>query len=559
MRGLLDFITGGKGEPTADSFRRLMHGMGILLSIVGLVGLGVHVLFRSLFEGLVSTAYDYFLFNKEPATCVVVGVFFLTAARLMTVAGPAKSGWKTGTSPRGWTIAVVLASLGAAGWGFQGVMHGYPLSMDEYLAQFQARVFASGSVWAVLDEPVRLAGAAAQPIFINVVDHGQAWVSSYLPVHAALLALFEMAHLPGWGGAACNAGALLCLAWLSRNLWPERPWLAVVLTGLLALSPQFLLAGMTYYSMPAHLLFSLLWLVAYRKGPGRGWLLLPWIGVLSMGLHQPILHAVFAAPFLLRFVWGKKWGWLAYLTGSYLAGLAAWIGWWHLTRPLFANEAASYFKLNLFGVLLELSNMLMFMAWQVPLMMALGLWAVWHARRLDVFGRDLALSVVCSMGWMLFWPYTQGHGWGVRYWHAILGNWALLAGYGLVFLRATMSREQCGRLLVFSGAVTLLLLLPWRLWQAYDFSGPYAEMDSRMKKIKTDYVLVNGPDCWYAVDFVRNGPRFDRPIRLHAYLWPELRERGVIGPSATVYRVTPEELHEAGCLSPGSAAKIPLP
>src|SRR5581483_1085050 len=44
----------------------------------------------------------------------------------------------------------------------------------------------------------------------------------------------------------------------------------------------------------------------------------------AFGVHSPIPHGLWVAPFLLRFVWQRRWGAVAYLAVTYFAVMAFW-------------------------------------------------------------------------------------------------------------------------------------------------------------------------------------------------------------------------------------------
>jgi hypothetical protein len=78
-------------------------------------------------------------------------------------------------------------------------------------------------------------------------------------------------------------------------------------------------------------------------------------------------------------------------------------------------------------------NLLRFCTWQaVPMILLVmaGLWAVWRARHSDPRGLALAAGLVLPVVVMgIILPY-QGHGFGYRYLHQVLGNGALIAVIG---------------------------------------------------------------------------------------------------------------------------------
>ncbi|WP_332699641.1 hypothetical protein, partial [Halalkalibacter lacteus] len=91
--------------------------------------------------------------------------------------------------------------------------------------------------------------------------------------------------------------SVVLLAAIARRLWPDeglRPWMALAF---LVTSSEVLMTSGTGYSMPAHLALNLLWLWLYQRGDARSWGLALAVGVLALGLHNPMPHALFVARF----------------------------------------------------------------------------------------------------------------------------------------------------------------------------------------------------------------------------------------------------------------------
>ena len=102
----------------------------------------------------------------------------------------------------------------------------------------------------------------------------------------------------------------------------------------------------------------------------------------------------------------------------------------------------------------------------------------------------------------------QGHGWGYRYLHGMLGSMALLAAQGWIWLSnvAPDLRKQLACVLALSIALSVLALLPWRLAQVYAFERPPAAASAAIARSNSDVVIVDATNIWYGVDLVRNDP-----------------------------------------------------
>jgi hypothetical protein len=120
---------------------------------------------------------------------------------------------------------------------------------------------------------------------------------------------------------------------------------------------------------------------------------------------------------------------------------------------------------------------------------------------------ELYAGVILTLAAMLILMPYQGHGWGYRYLHGLIGNLALLAGYGWVALsaRATQGEMAASRtVFAISSVVAWLILLPAHAKQAHDFAMPYARAAGAIAQESTDVVIVDKSGLLFAEDLVRN-------------------------------------------------------
>jgi hypothetical protein len=110
--------------------------------------------------------------------------------------------------------------------------------------------------------------------------------------------------------------------------------------------------------------------------------------------------------------------------------------------------------------------------------------------------------VLTVIGMMVLLP-SQGHGWGYRYIHPVVGNILILAGYGYR-LAAANEKKLADRLVVLLAAGTLLVALPFLLWTTRSFVSPYAKLTELISNQKTDFVIVDTQSPSAAIDQVRN-------------------------------------------------------
>lgn len=159
------------------------------------------------------------------------------------------------------------------------------------------------------------------------------------------------------------------------------------------------------------------------------------------------------------------------------------------------------------------------MTWQNPLTIALFAAAWLTIRRQPLIAKALFGGILLMFAaTVVLMPY-QGHGWGYRYFHGLLGSFALLGAYGWRMIR-DQAPELRRRLQVGLGVAilaSLALLLPLRAYQANRFATPYAVASERIAKTDAEVVILDNGDRWYAWDLVRNDPFLrQRPIILHA-------------------------------------------
>src|SRR5205085_3774408 len=91
-----------------------------------------------------------------------------------------------------WAAAVAVAAAGVAGAGV--VFEHYNLSLDEFLADFDAAILCRGLMMAPLPEAWRPFATALQPIYMLETPGHTLWASSYLPVNAMLRAAAGAIH-----------------------------------------------------------------------------------------------------------------------------------------------------------------------------------------------------------------------------------------------------------------------------------------------------------------------------------------------------------------------------
>ena len=451
---------------------------------------------------------EAFFFRHQDLPMLAADLAILAGLALTPVALLARAGGAR-LSARTLVLGLAAICLVAGALGVTLVFCDYTFSLDEFLANFDAKIFASGRVLALVPPEWRPFEPALQPIYMLPLPDS-VWASSYLPVNAALRALGQIAHLQRWVNPALSAFSIVAAYAVGRRLWPDRPGAAVVAAALLGASSQLIVMSMTAYAMPAHLAFNLAWLWLFLRGGRLGHAGALAVGLLATGLHQILFHPLFVAPFVLRLWFHRRWGVAILYTLAYAAICGFWVEYWQLVTPAGGVAAADsdatgidYFIDRLsdafpefharhIGVMAQC--LARFVAWQAPLAAPLavigGIWAIWTRGP----ARPLALGVLLTLIAVFAATPTQTHGWGYRYLHGLLGSICLIAGWTwsrLTERLAARERTAAAGAVAVVCAVSLLVLTPVRAWQAWSYVHPFAAANAAIQGAKAEVVVVD--------------------------------------------------------------------
>ena len=429
-------------------------------------------------------------------------------------------------------FALVLCVLLWA--GTYGVMLDYPLTRDEHMVVFDGASLAAGKTAERL--PPEWAGFASAlvPDFLIETGGEAVLASSYLPVNAAARGWFARIADPALFSPVLVAGGFILLWWIAQRLFPDSPQAQWVALGGYVASAQVLATGMTIYAMTGHLVLNLLWLALFLKDRWWSHALAMLTGVLAMGLHQFVFHPLFAAPFVLWLLLQRRWLLVLAYGAAYGAGLLWWLAWPGMviasagaipqasgqgsiggvieTRILPLISRIDARALPLMG-----HNLVRALAWNaaflLPFLLALGP----SFRRRDPVVLALVAGLVLTLAAMMILLPYQGHGWGYRYIHGLIGSLCLLAAYGFRE-KAAEQPARAGGIAVMLLAASMLVQVPAGLWSAHRFVAPHARLGHMVEAQQADFVIVDDLRYPGMIDEVRNRADLsNRPLVFSRY------------------------------------------
>jgi hypothetical protein len=455
-------------------------------------------------------------------------------------------------------LVLVLAALVLLGTyaGRSLVMHDVALSMDEFNAVFQSKIFAAGETTARVAEEWRPFVDAMRPIFIQYDGDAHSWTSKYWPVYAAIRAAFLRVGAAGLVNPVFAALSLVVLWALARRLWPgdRRAWFAVLA---FVTSSQFVLTSMTESPMPAHLLLNTVWLWLFVRGGRVALAVAPVVGGFALGVHNPFPHALFVWPFLLRLLRTRRWGVLAYFGAVYLVASGGWI-WWMKAHASYGGDAGLMRAPDLHMLIVQVMSLAESIAWMSPFFAITLLLALRSWRTLSATEVDLAAGIAATFLFYTLVSFSQGHGWGYRYLHPVLGNLALLAASGVGIACRALGISAVRRVVLASVLLSALVQLPLRVREAKTFVAQFAPGLRLVRMAQAPVVVVESRGLWYGVDLLRNDPYLGPPIVLLAErLTPELRAQLDAMVAGEIRNIDRAELARRGWPVVGSSGASP--
>ena len=442
-------------------------------------------------------------------------------------------------------LGVIAAGIGWLGWRL--VFDQFLLSGDEFLADWAASTLRTGSLEAPVPEHLRGVGAALTSAYGSYVpDHG-ALRAGYLPGWAAVRGVFGALGDPSLANPLLNLVGVLAIARTMRQVAPDRPVAALAAAAFAAASAQVVVGGMTAFAMPGYFALNAVWLMLWTA-PGAWPFAAALLGVVATGWHNPAMHPLFVAPFLLLPLRERRWGLLAWTATVYLVVGLLWLEVYFGYRDgaaVIAGVGASPLSLpDLRRLVSQAGYLTLLTTWQAPVVIGLAAVALKQWRSLPSVLRDAALSFAGIWLFFLFFTEPQGNGWGYRYVHGHLSVLCLLAGWGAASLPWT---RGTARALVASCLLSVVLLLPVRGWQIHGYVAPFAATDRYLSEQPAGTALLIDPlDVWYGVDLARNPPDVPAPPRLNMRRTGPAEVQALIDSGTPVRRVSPDELTQFG-------------
>lgn len=417
------------------------------------------------------------------------------------------------------------------------VYHDHPLSMDEYATLFQAKVFAAGAMHGEFPSELldQLIPREFQNHFLMVNRQTGAVFSAYWPGFSLLLAPFVWLGMP-W---ACNptlvAASFLLIGRLARELGNSPATAGWAMLFALA-SPAFVANGISYYSMSAHLVLNLAyaWLLVVPS-PAR-LVAAGLIGGVALALHNPFPHAVFAAPWVL---------WLAIrrdnrlrnillLAAGYLPTVLVLVVGWSLWRrdilqvatvavgavsdtPSVAFPGLAQRIWTLLGELVSvlqwphelivysrLGGLVKLWLWASPLLLILAWWGGRESRSTTI--RLLGASVLTTFFAYFLIRFSQGHGWGYRYFHPAWGALPILAAVGAAKLMSVPGEGvRWSRTLAVLTLGSLIAANGLRFYQMGSFMSDHLAQSPPRSSAGFELVMHNDRG-YYGHDLIQNDP-----------------------------------------------------
>ncbi len=412
-------------------------------------------------------------------------------------------------------IELGLATMAVVSLGAIFVYHNYPLSMDEYAAVFQSRVFASRKITAHVPPNLinwLIVRGFNGSFLIGSLQSGRV-IEAYWPGFAFILAPFQLVNVPWLCNASLSGTAIFLIYWITKEITGDRRAGGWAMLFALA-SGAFAADGISYYSMQAHLTANLLFVALLIKPSGYRAFGAGMVGSLALILHNPVPHALFAIPWIGAVVAQRGWRrYLLPLLAGYVPGMAAGFAWLALRSEIgltghglteMSGIASGVFAWPDVTMLNgRVASLVKICVWAMPCLLVFAI-AGFVRQRAELRVRLLAESAILTFFVYIFVRFDQGHGWGYRYFHSAWSAVPILAGCAMAH-----RSEADSRLISFAGALailSLLLIVPLQMVQIEGFISEHLAQLGPPKRPGNNVYLIHPLGGFYLADMIQSDP-----------------------------------------------------
>ncbi|RYX80452.1 hypothetical protein EON83_28550 [bacterium] len=428
--------------------------------------------------------------------------------------------------------------------------HGIVYTPDEYCAVLQARTLASFHLTPQVDPQLMkwVTPGWLQGEFILTSQATGRYSPTYWPGYALLMAPFAAIGAQ-W---LCNAALSVltfCLMWaLGKRLTNSKEggmWALILTIG----AAQIALQAATYFSMPAHLAFNLLFCWFITNNTKRSTFIAGLVGSYALILHNPAPHFSFAFPWIVWMALRRRHQLLPLLGGYVLIFLPVGIGWSaHLggfdADPYIRAAAAQNADAGNFAavvsrilyvvrppdtllLLARIAGLIKWIVWAVPGTGGLAVLGYLQLRKdkkqaqlssapietAQLQPGELSQSESNQFLWLFFVSalfsftlyafvrFDQGHGLGYRYIHQ---NWMTIPLLASAFLvRQNGQWKRLAAILCLGG---VFIILPMRAWMLRTYFDEISAMGPPL------------PPSSPSITFIKERPRATTAIINDPYL-----------------------------------------
>ncbi len=447
----------------------------------------------------------------------VLAAYAVVLAAMIPIPGRRGGALMPGWTPPGRVIALACLAIVLLGRiGRSLVFHDHSVSRDEVMVELAGAYLADGRIgWPVPDQWL-LYARAMMPEFYSPYGADHVWTSIYLPVHAAIRALFQIAGDADLAAPVTLGVGLWALWDVAGRLFPGRADARAVTMVMALTSVQLLATAMTPYAMTSHFTFNTVWLALVLRGGAAANMLAGMVLILAAGLHQWHFPILFAGPLIVWLLWRRQWvGGLLQATALAVA-IILWARVWPLWLSMELGPPAPTSAGGTPGIRTKLFSLVERLdRWQ-PLL-NIGRLVAWNNLLLLPLG---ALAIGCLprnwRGWLREPPIVvpllaivligfavalyQGYGWGFRYMHGSIGALCLLAGFGWTRLSPEGRRPLT---LVWTASALSLAAGLFLLLTTEGYVRGYARTMAAIRASNADVVLLDLRGGYWMNDLAR--------------------------------------------------------